>query len=66
MTPTGELTPDAVTPLLTAGPSDGSSTCRFQGAFRLQKAGSYGFNVRVVPSHADLATIGEIGLVTWA
>ncbi len=65
MTLTGELAADAVTTLLAAAAPDGSGCCRYEGAFRLQKAGPYGFNVRVVPSHPDLRTAGELGLVTW-
>jgi len=28
-------------------------------------AGRYGYTVRVVPSHPDLSSFAELGVVTW-
>jgi starch phosphorylase len=39
---------------------------RFTGSFRCEHPGRYGFTVRVVPSHGDLVTPVELGLVAWA
>ncbi len=38
---------------------------RYAGSFVCDRPGRYGFGVRVVPSHADLASPAETGLVTW-
>ena len=35
-------------------------------AGHLYYLGRYGFAVRVVPAHRDLATFAELGRVTWA
>ncbi len=39
---------------------------RFRGEFPCDSAGRYGFTVRVVPSHPDLAASAEMGRVAWA
>ncbi|MEA2487639.1 MAG: glycogen phosphorylase, partial [Actinomycetota bacterium] len=44
--------------------SDG--TCTYRGEFSCEGAGLYGFAVRVVPQHVDLADQMNMGLVTWA
>ena len=36
------------------------------GSYYLSLLPRYGFTVRVVPSHPDLATPAETGCVTWA
>ncbi|MHB8295254.1 MAG: alpha-glucan family phosphorylase [Acidimicrobiales bacterium] len=38
----------------------------FEGSFKLETAGRYGFTVRVVPRHADLASAADAGCVRWA
>ncbi|MFP5326006.1 MAG: alpha-glucan family phosphorylase, partial [Acidimicrobiia bacterium] len=38
----------------------------YTGTFTCENAGRYGFTVRVVPHHADVANPVETGLVTWA
>ena len=38
---------------------------RFTGTFRCEHPGRYGFTVRVVPSHPDLVSPVELGLVAW-
>jgi starch phosphorylase len=42
------------------------STATFTGTLRLERAGSFGYNVRVVPSHPLLATPAELGIVSVA
>ncbi len=37
----------------------------FEGRFRMERPGRYGVTVRVVPSHPDLTTPVELGLVAW-
>jgi len=39
---------------------------RYAGSFACERAGRYGFAVRVVPSHPDLTTFAELGCVAWA
>ncbi|HEX4822316.1 MAG TPA: hypothetical protein VFV00_19065, partial [Acidimicrobiales bacterium] len=43
-----------------------SRTLRYRGAFSCDRAGRYGFTVRVVPAHADLVSPVELGRVAWA
>jgi len=38
---------------------------RWVGALRCDAAGRYGYTVRVVPHHRDLASFAELGCVTW-
>jgi starch phosphorylase len=39
---------------------------RFRGTFTCERAGRYGFTVRVVPANPDLVTPVELGCVAWA
>jgi starch phosphorylase len=39
---------------------------RYRGEFTCEQAGRYGFTVRVVPSHPDLASSAELGRIAWA
>jgi starch phosphorylase len=39
---------------------------RYRGTFSCERAGRYGFTVRVVPAHPDLVTPVELGRVAWA
>jgi starch phosphorylase len=42
------------------------TSATFTGTVRLERAGSFGYNVRVVPSHPLLATPAELGIVAVA
>jgi starch phosphorylase len=42
------------------------SRVRYRGSFSCDAAGRYGFTVRVVPVHEDLAASAEMGRVAWA
>src|SRR5204862_302054 len=64
--PNEELHDPLATPMALAGPGDAPGTHRFDGSFTCERAGRYGFTVRVVPAHADLTTYADLGLVTWA
>jgi starch phosphorylase len=52
-----DLVPDHAVP---------GSPLTFRGTVPCDTAGRYGFTVRVVPRHPDLATPLEVGLVAWA
>lgn len=39
---------------------------RYESSFNVEKAGRYGFTVRVVPSHPDLKTFAETSSIVWA
>jgi len=38
----------------------------FNGKFKCQSSGLYGYTVRVIPKHADLDNIHETRLIRWA
>ena len=66
LTPAGELATTTATSLAPAGSADGSGAYRYEGGFCLEKAGPYGFAIRVIPSHPDLANVAELGRMTFA
>jgi starch phosphorylase len=39
---------------------------RYVGSLRTERAGRYGFTVRIVPRHSDLVSPAELGLAAWA
>ena len=51
---------------LVAEPGHAGSAATFTGTVPLSRAGSFGYNVRVVPKHPLLASAAELGLVTIA
>jgi starch phosphorylase len=63
--PTGELVDTASVTMTMAGRA-GDGGYHYQGAFTCERAGRYGFTVRVVPAHPDLSTFAELGRVAWA
>jgi starch phosphorylase len=64
----GALTAVAVVPMAPAGPAAGDRgpAVRYTATFACEQAGRYGFTVRAVPSHDDLASAYEMGLAAWA
>ncbi|MGH9222660.1 MAG: alpha-glucan family phosphorylase [Acidimicrobiales bacterium] len=62
--PNDELVTAGVVAMQRDGMEDGTS--RYAGSFSCDRAGRYGFTVRVVPSHPDLVSPAELGRVTWA
>jgi len=60
-----ELEHTAVTPMHRAGDGGGTAT-RYDGTFTCERAGRYGFTVRVVPAHPGLASPVELGRIAWA
>ena len=61
---TDEMTSTSVIPMHHEGEDNGRQ--RYVGTFSCERAGRYGFTVRVVPSHEDLLTHAELGRVIWA
>jgi starch phosphorylase len=59
-----ELVDPTVAPLDLVGTEE--DLARYEGSFRCERPGSYGFTVRVVPSHSGLANPVELGCVAWA
>ncbi|MGQ0744820.1 MAG: alpha-glucan family phosphorylase [Acidimicrobiales bacterium] len=72
--PTGELTDTEVvhmTPAGEAAPAAGSrpgsgASVAYEGRFACDRAGRYGFTVRVVPAHPELLSYTDLGCITWA
>src|SRR5690606_27269069 len=60
-----ELTSREVVSMSVAGPAEDGHV-RYVGEFETRHAGRYGFTVRVVPRHPDLASSAEMGLAAWA
>jgi starch phosphorylase len=46
--------------------ADDAGAVQFGGAVTLDRAGSFGYNVRVVPKHPLLASLAELGLIVLA
>jgi len=68
--PTDELTDTSIV-TMDLVPADGAAATGasghcYEGLFTCERAGRYGFTVRVVPAHPDLSTFAEMGRVAWA
>jgi glycogen phosphorylase len=63
--PADELESPAVTEMQPAGPAERGQV-RYRGEFACDSAGRYGFTVRVLPAHPDLAASAEMGRIAWA
>jgi starch phosphorylase len=61
-----EVTNAALVALTLVGLDDAPGHYRYTGQFVCEKAGRYGFTVRVVPHHADVANPVEMGCIAWA
>jgi starch phosphorylase len=64
--PNDEITSPTVVSMDLAGSDESPGRYRYVGGFSVEQAGRYGFTVRVVPAHPDLATAAELGSVAWA
>jgi starch phosphorylase len=51
---------------MTPGRESRSDAMRYRGTFSCDRAGRYGFTVRVVPCHPLVVTPVELGRVAWA
>jgi glycogen phosphorylase len=45
---------------------NGEGLTHYKGEFACGHTGRYGFTVRVLPAHPDLATPVELGRIAWA
>jgi glycogen phosphorylase len=65
--PSDELAMASVSTMEPAsGDGEGGGQFRFRGGFTCEQAGRYGYTVRVVPSHPDLAHPSDLGCIAWA
>jgi starch phosphorylase len=60
-----ELTERTSASMHPAGAADEDHAC-YVGSFHCERAGRYGFTVRIVPRHPDLVDNSELGLAAWA
>jgi glycogen phosphorylase len=60
-----ELTERTSASMHPAGAAD-EDHARYVGSFYCERAGRYGFTVRIVPRHPDLVGNSELGLAAWA
>jgi starch phosphorylase len=49
-----------------AAPEDADGVTRYEGQVPLERTGSFGYTVRVLPRHEGLASLAEVGLVATA
>jgi starch phosphorylase len=63
--PDDELRGPSIVPMVLSDKEGADRYC-YTGTFECERAGRYGFAVRVMPWHADIASPAELGLVTWA
>ena len=64
--PADELMEPAIVSLVLGDRSSIAGGHGYTGSFTCERAGRYGFTVRVVPHHPDLPTFAELGRVAWA
>ena len=62
----GDELADAQVVTLTYQGTDPDGTARYEGGFACDTVGRYGFTVRVLPHHPDLASPVELGRIIWA
>ena len=62
----GRLQGNRDTPLNQAGRADGDGNYIYHGAVPASESGTYGFSVRVVPTHPCLMQMHELRLITWS
>jgi starch phosphorylase len=61
-----EIADAEVVTMQLADPGDVPGQYRYTGRFPCEQAGRYGFTVRVVPAHPDLARSVDLGCIAWA
>jgi starch phosphorylase len=64
--PTDELADTSVVSMTRLDRSGAPGRYCYEGTFTCDRAGRYGFTVRVVPAHPDLSTFAKLGRVAWA
>jgi starch phosphorylase len=62
----GEIRNPTATILNQSSQSDGDGNYLYQGSVPSTESGTYGFSVRVIPTHPDLMQTHELRLITWS
>ena len=62
----GTLRDPYIIDLLDVDKTNANGVYRFSGMIPASESGSYGFNVRVIPTHPHLVQEHELRLITWA
>ena len=62
----GDIRNPSSTILNQTGRADGDGNYIYQGAVPASESGTYGFSVRVVPTHPSLMQTHELRLITWS
>jgi starch phosphorylase len=62
----GDIRNPAATLLSQTGHADGDGNYSYEGAVPASESGTYGFSVRVVPTHPCLMQMHELRLITWS
>jgi starch phosphorylase len=62
----GDIRNPTATVLTQASEADGDGTYVYQGRIPAAESGTYGFSVRVVPTHPCLMQAHELRLITWS
>ena len=62
----GDIRNPSSTVLNQTGRADGEGNYVYQGAVPASESGTYGFSVRVVPTHPCLMQMHELRLITWS
>jgi starch phosphorylase len=62
----GDLRNPTATTLSQSGQADGNGNYIYQGSIPATESGTYGFSVRVVPTHSCLMQAHELRLITWS
>ena len=62
----GELRNPTATVLNQSSQADGNGNYIYQGSIPASESGTYGFSVRVVPTHSCLMQAHELRLITWS
>src|SRR5438034_1855694 len=62
----GDIQNPAASVLIQNGQSDGNGTYLYQGSVPATESGTYGFSVRVLPTHPCLMQAHELRLITWS
>ena len=65
-TDNGDLRNPAATVLNQSGNADGDGNYIYHGNVPATESGTYGFSVRVVPTHPCLMQAHELRLITWS
>jgi starch phosphorylase len=62
----GDIRNPSATVLSQAGRADGDGNYIYKGAVPASESGTYGFSVRVMPTHPCLMQTHELRLITWS